>query len=348
MRRRVVFAIPGDLQAATGGYAYDRRMIDELRTIGWDVDLLALPGSFPAPTVDDLDRTRAALADLGDDTLVLVDGLAFGAMPEIAGGEGDRLRLVALVHHPLALETGLEGERAEQLHASERRTLEAARRVVATSRTTAAQLAEEFGVAREIVHVAPPGTQPGPVSKGDGAPPTIVSVGSLIPRKGQDVLVAALSRLTDLDWRCRIVGSFQRDADFAASVSRAIVEAGLGDRVELVGEAADARAEVAAADIFALPTRHEGYGMVFAEAMAQGLPIVGCAVGAVPEVVPPQAGPLVPPNDPQAFADALRALLSDPMLRRSHAQAAKEAGARLPDWAASARLLSNALLEASA
>ena len=69
-----------------------------------------------------------------DDAVVVVDGLAFGAMPDEAWAERDRLRLVALVHHPLGLETGLPAPVSEQLLASERRALQAARGVVVTSK----------------------------------------------------------------------------------------------------------------------------------------------------------------------------------------------------------------------
>src|SRR6516164_4631317 len=110
-RRRLAvdlcFAIPGDIETLTGGYAYDRLLIAALRELGWNIRHLALGPSFPFPDAEDLSLAARAFAALAAGSLVLVDGLAFGAMPAIAAAEGKRLRLVALLHHPLAEETGL-------------------------------------------------------------------------------------------------------------------------------------------------------------------------------------------------------------------------------------------------
>ena len=111
----------------------------------------------------------------------------------------------------------------------------------------------------------------------------------------------------------------------------------------LAGEVEDPRTYFATADIFALASRYEGYGMVFAEALSHGLPIVACHAGAVPEVVPEDAGLLVPVDDVTAFAAALRRLLSDPRERQARASASQRAGALLPDWAETAKIISNTL-----
>ncbi|MBB3935711.1 glycosyltransferase family 4 protein [Aureimonas phyllosphaerae] len=342
--RHLVFAIPGDLDAPSGGYSYDRRMIAELGGLGWQVDVLALPAGFPLPGRADLAATAAAFRALPDGALVLVDGLAFGALPDVARSEGTRLRIVALVHHPLALEDGLAAPVADALRASEREALARARAVVATSSTTARLLSIGFGVGSRIA-VAPPGTErpAAPLERPSSRMPTILSVGSLIPRKDHALLVDALTGLVERPWRCRIVGSETADPPTARALKVRIADAGLERRIAVVGAVRDVAAEYRTADIFALPSRFEGYGMAFAEAMAHGLPIVGCDGGAVSEVVPSSAGMLVEPGDAQAFTRALEALIRDAALRQRMADGALEAAARLPTWGASARILSDAL-----
>lgn len=343
--RSLVFAIPGDLHARTGGYGYDRRMRDALGGLGWRVRVLALGAGYPTPSADEARAADAAFAALPDGSRVLVDGLAFGAMDALARREGQRLRLSALVHHPLALETGLAPGRAAALRAGERAALERARSVIATSRTTREVLLRDYGVPAAKLTVAPPGTEPVGATarvREDADPVRIVAVGTLIPRKGHDVLLAALARLAALPWRCRIVGG-ARDAATAAALERQARALGIADRVRFVGEVEAIAPELARADVFALASRHEGYGMVFAEALAHGLPVVGCRAGAVPEVVPEDAGRLVAVDDAEAFAEALRPLLVDASARLLLAAGARAAARRLPTWEASARLLSEAL-----
>nr|WP_246505374.1 glycosyltransferase family 4 protein [Coralloluteibacterium stylophorae] len=266
-------------------------------------------------------------------------------MDALAAREGGRLRLCALVHHPLALETGVDAAQAAELAARERRALARARAVIATSRTTADALVAQYGVDLARLSVVPPGTErPSRLALREArvGRVRIVAVGSLIPRKGFDVLIAALGLLHPLSWQLRIVGG-ERDAATAAALRGQVRSLHLDDRVRFVGEVADTAPELADADVFALPSRHEGYGMVFAEAMAHGLPVVACRAGAVPEVVPDTAGLLVPVDDVQALADALRRLIGDAGLRTRLSAGALRAARALPGWTESARVLARAL-----
>lgn len=344
----VLFAIPGDLATPTGGYRYARCIIDELAKLGWNVRLLALPGDFPAPSAASLRTTAQLLEATPDDALILFDGLAYGALPADVLDDAPR-RYVALVHHPLALETGLAPERAAALAVMERETLARAMRVVATSRPTADLLMRDFGVPGSRLSIAEPGTEAAPRAHGGSSTPRLLSVGSITPRKGFDTLVAALREIGGLDWTCRIAGSMDRDLDCTARLKDDIARAGLSERIALLGTLAEEQlaAEYDAASLFVLPSHFEGYGMVFAEAIARGLPIVACDGGAVTTTVPADVGVFVAPGDAPALAGKLRWLLANPAEIAQRADAAWRHAEKLPRWHETARKIADALEQAS-
>jgi glycosyltransferase involved in cell wall biosynthesis len=156
----------------------------------------------------------------------------------------------------------------------------------------------------------------------------------LLPRKGHGVLVEALAQIRDLDWSLLAIGSVERDPATVQEIRRRISVAGLEERITLAGEKLPEAVGDAyrAADLFVLPSFYEGYGMVYAEAMAYGLPVIATTAGAIPETVPPEAALLVPPGDPLRLADALRWLISDRVLAARLSAGAQAAGSRLPDW----------------
>jgi glycosyltransferase involved in cell wall biosynthesis len=340
------FAVPGDIDGLTGGTLYDKRILAEFRALGQPVHLLSWAASFPLPGDADLRAAAADLAACPEGALVMIDGLAFGAMPDVLLAEAERLRLAALVHHPLALETGLDDATRDRLRESEQRALTAARAVIVTSDMTAATLVESYAVDPARITVAKPGVDRPPAIRRTEPPSgqiRLLSIGNVMPRKGFDVLVDALSRMGDLDWRCAIAGSLERSPETAAALATQIAACGLGSRITLVGERSDLAPLYRGADIFVLASRYEGYGMVFAEALSYGLPIVGTAVGAIPDVVPPAAGILVPADDPRALAQALRAVMTEPGLRQGLAQGAMLAADSLPRWPDSATRIASAL-----
>ncbi len=334
--------IPGALAQRTGGYRYDARMVEGLRARGWSVRVHELEGAFPEGDAAAHRAMDGALSGLPDGSLVLLDGLAMGALPEPIAAHAGRLRLVSLVHHPLHLETGLSDEERARLRAREVEALGHCRGAVVTSALTAEQVAE-LGMPPARIRVAPPGTDPASAAQGpaSGAEVEFLCVASVVPRKGHDVLVEALAELRGLSsdllegarWRCRCVGSLRRSPDFAERV-RGLIEAhGLSDRVELTGECSDEelRAHYDRASVFVLASHHEGFGMVLTEALAHGLPVVATTGGAIPDTVPEGPGLLVPPGDAPALARALRSLLS-PELRERAAAEARSAARTLPDW----------------
>ena len=355
--------IPGDLETRTGGYGYDRRMIAGLRDRGWAVQVVGLAGDFPDPAPASREQASRVLRGLPDGALVLIDGLALGALPDEIEREARRLTIVALVHHPLAAETGIDPALAAALEISERRALAAARSVVVTSRTTATAL-RAYGVTPDRITVVEPGTDPAPLARGaaHGSPlsalgdtPSALSpqpievallcVATLTPRKGYELLIGALTAIPQRNWRLTCAGSLDRDAATVARVRAQLRDGGLEDRVTLAGDMdADAlAAEYDRADLFVLPTLYEGYGMAVAEALARGLPVVSTATGAIPDLVGEDAGIIVAPGDLDALTRALSRVIADAEVRARLAADAARVRDRLPTWETAAAAMAAAL-----
>ncbi|MEM6387268.1 MAG: glycosyltransferase family 4 protein [Pseudomonadota bacterium] len=334
---RAVFAIPGDKERRTGGFIYEATVLRVLNEIGCATDHLRLPDSFPDPTPEDMAETLALLRAVPKETPIILDGLVFGAIDPEGLAEVDA-PIMAMIHHPLGLETGLSPARAAFLKRNEAAALRHARHMIVPSPETARLLASEFGAERTRVTIALPGFERPVVQRQPLNPPLILSVGLLAPRKGHDVLMDALALIEDLPWQARIVGK-----DYQGEVTAALLaqrdRLGLGGRVAFTGEVGASTVEglFNGASLFALATRYEGYGMVLSEAMFYGLPIVTCSVGAVPDTVQ-DAALLVPPDDPAAFADAMRRALTEPILAQQLSTRALRLAATLPTWEDTAQI----------
>ena len=339
----LVFAIPGDLNTPTGGYSYDKTLSEHLPHHGHLVTHLQLGDSFPHPTPEDTQHAAKRLRAVPGTSVLLIDGLALGALdPAVLGSV--KAPIVGLIHHPLAYEGDLDEVRREELLRREQVNLSRCAEVIVTSPSTATLLHDTYGVPRRRITIAPPGTQRPTLSPTPLDPPLIVSVGSLVPRKGHDVLIRALAGLTDLPWQA-VVAGLDRDVAYADWLRELMTSHGLDDRLRLVGSVptTELNSLYSQASIFALATRFEGYGMVFGEAMAAGLPIVTCATGAVPDTVAPGAGLLVPVDDHRAFGEAIRTLLTDNSLRTTMAAASHQAGEALPTWSDTAQIVADVL-----
>jgi glycosyltransferase involved in cell wall biosynthesis len=330
----VVLIIPGRLDTRTGGYLYDRRMAEGLRQRGWSVEIRQLDESFPHPTPAALANAAEVLAGLRGGAWLLIDGLALGAMPEIIEREAARLRIAALVHLPLGADVSLEPLMACRLQAGERRALASAALIIVTGATTIAMLGR-YDIARNRIVVVEPGTMPAPVARGSaGTPVQLLSVATVNPNKGHEILLEALAAIPDNNWHLTCAGSVTRHPPTADRVRATMRRLELDDRVALVGELDTAGLDECydRADVFVSASLQETYGMAVAEALARGLPVVSTTTGAVPDLVGADAGLLAPVGDIDALAGALTRVIGDAPLRARLADGAKQVRERLRSW----------------
>ena len=221
----------------SGGNTYDRRLCDHLTADGWSVCVRGVAGDWPWAGEAARRALEEALGAIPDGSVVLVDGLVASAVPEVIVPASRRLRLVVLMHMPIGCRDADDGS-LEQ----EGAVLCAAAAVVTTSDWSRTRLLEAYDLDPARVHVAHPGVDPAARSEGSDSGRHLLCVGAVTPGKGHDVLLAALTRIADLDWRCVCVGALTKAPEFVDDLFRDIRSAGLDDRLVLAGPRTGRRA----------------------------------------------------------------------------------------------------------
>lgn len=352
MSEPLTLIVAGELSQRTGGYIYDARMVEALRQQGHTVEVVSLSGCFPAADDEAAEQLAAALSALPENASVVIDGLAMGALPDVIVQHAKRLTMTALVHHPLGDEQGLSEVEQQHFHRSELTALAAVSRIIVTSRFTQRRLqalADHYAMPLKArVDVVEPGVEAAPpcAAPVPGEPIRLLCVATLVPRKGQDLLVRALAGVPSSTWQCDCYGG-SRDAAFADRVQQLINTHRLEANIQLHGECDEATLTQAYQNAHALvlPSWYEGYGMVVTEALARGLPVITTTGGALDETLPEGAGLKVAPGDVAALQQALSRFCSDADLRaelRAGAMATRE---MLNDWQEAGSAFAQALTQ---
>jgi glycosyltransferase involved in cell wall biosynthesis len=343
---RICLLIPGSLDTVSGGCLYDRQLVALLRERGHHVDVESLPlrsytGSLPA----NLDpRLPRRLANGGYD-LLLQDELAhaalFAANPAIK--RKVRCPVVPIVHHLFCCEPEGSPLLGPLWRRVERRYLRTADAMILASRHAKQCCRDLLSELPEHV-VAPPGADhAGPAASPESVsarskesgPLRLLFVGNISARKGILPTLSSLARIPDTPWELRLAGDTRRDPRSTERIRRFLRRHGLRDRVRLLGRVPDVELGrlYRESHVLCMPFAFEGYGIVFLEAMAAGLPVLarrGC--GAEEIVRHGENGYLFDPADTGGPASRIRELARDRERLASMGLAAREAFLRHPTW----------------
>lgn len=345
---RVGLVIYGSLETLTGGYLYDRKLIEHLRAHGDEVEVVSLPWrGYGRHLADNAARSlRTRLGGRRFDVLVQ-DELNHPSLVLT----NRRLRrdggcpIVSIVHI-LRVDERPDDRLAAMYAAVERlylRSVDAAVFSCAAVRASAEALARRplrGVVARPCADHLGPAVDERDIrrrARTDG-PLRVVSVANVVPRKGLHVLLDALRRLPAKRWRLTVAGSLTVEPRYVRGIRRAVNEAGLEDRVDLLGAVDPERlpALLAAHDVLAVPSTAEGLAIAYLEAMRCGLPVVATAAGGAGEIVEHgREGWLVAPGDAAAIARHLGRLTGDRELLARMGVAARRRIDDHPSWQAS-------------
>jgi len=342
---RLGLVIYGSLETISGGFLYDRMLVQYLRSQGDEVEVISLPWrAYGRGLLDNLSRSlRQRLGD-GRYDLLIQDELIHPSLFWLNRRLGARRYLMVAVVHHLRSREGRSPWQNRLYRWVERRYLDTADGFICPSRATLKSVEDLVGARRPAVVAAPGGNRfsglPTPEEIGARAawagPLRILFLGNLIPRKGLHLLLSALAQTGRRDWRLTAAGSLTMALDYVRRLRRQMARAGFASQVELSGPVVDdaLKALLAGSHVLAVPSSYEGFGIVYLEGMGFGLPaIAGTAGGAVEIVSHGRDGFLVEPGDAAALGQYLQQLLEDRGLLLTMSLAARERYLAHPTWA---------------
>ena len=342
---KIGLVIYDSLDSLSGGYLYDRRLVERLRAEGHQVETISLPWrDYPSHLRDNWSRDLLEQLAGASYDLLLQDELNHPSLFLLNARLRRRARypILAIVHHLRGSETHPRW-RLACYRWIERRYLRALDGFILNSETTR-RAVEAMAGARCRCLVARPGRD----RLGPGLPRPVIAarsekaralmvvfVGNVIARKGVDVVLNALARLPRNAWRLTIVGRLDVEPGYVARLRRLARAARLEDNVTFAGRLSDddLRRCLSESDAQVMPSSYEGYGMAYAEAMGFGLPPLATTAGAANEIITHgHDGYLVDPGDVEALVGHLRRLATDRQHLRALSLAARDRHDELPTW----------------
>jgi len=340
---KCLFIVPGDVERLTGGSIYNLYLLNHLRARGLRVDALSVPDRpYFAALFTGLFLTPWLLARLarGKYTLVIEDNWAHPSLVafNLACRAARGVRVVSIVHQLRWIERESRISKAVAFR-FERESLASSHLIVTVSAFMRRGIEQMLD--GEII-VAPPGCDhrsegPSRDARQDGreSPVRLLFVGNCTRRKGLHHLIDALARLADVQVRLDVVGDCAFDPAYYKKVRRAVSENGLEGVVSFHGRVSDdlLKQFYRDAQIFVLPSSYEGFGIVCAEAMRAGLPVIASSRGPAREIVRENENALLaPPGDARALALLIRKLALDPQMRERFGRRSRELSKGLPTW----------------
>ena len=342
---RVGLIIYGRLDTLSGGYLYDRILVDYLRAQGDHVTVFSLPeADYRGQLAQNFDTSFYRLLRHAQIDVLVQDELCHPSLI----WHNRRLRsqvdypIVSLIHH-LRVSERHPAMLMPLYRVVERAYLRSVDAWIVNSRDTLGA-SQVLGRSEQPTLVATPGGDRFPdiptldaisSQRREDGPLRILFLGNLIPRKGLTVLLDALAMLPRDSWRLTVAGRLDVDADYVEAVREQIARQGLHEAVTLTGrldgeELTDA---LRSHDVLAVPSYHEGFGMVYLEAMGFGVVPLATTAGAAKEFIRDGvSGFLVPSGDPGAIADRLRKLIDDRDQLGAMQIAARKAFDAMPTW----------------
>ena len=344
---KIGLVIYGSLGTLSGGYMYDRMLVDYLRAQGDTVEIISLPW-------------RNYAAHLSDNfTFKLPSGLDILIQDELnhpslihANRKPHPYPIISLVHHLRCSELRPKWQN-DLYRIVEKKYLQSVDGFIYNSKTTKAVVNELIGNRLpEVVAFPPTDRFEKEISEEEIEKRSkkkdlrILFLGNVIERKGLITLLQAM-RLSTFDFRLDIVGSLVTDSIYAKQMEDFVMFNGLSSVVTFHGALNDQPLidKLRAAHVLVVPSSYEGFGIVYLEGMGFGLPAIGTTAGAASEVIDDGVtGFLIQPGDARGLADQLQLLSERRDILLEMSLAARSRYLRQPKWSQTAGRIREFLL----
>lgn len=329
---KIGLVIYGELEKESGGYLYDRRLVQHLKRSSFEVDVISLDKEE-----DDLSNIKNNFLDtykmkLERYDLLLQDELCFLSLFELNDRLKEDIEIVSIVHH-LSCEAERDKEKRKMWRYFEKSYLESVDRFILNSEPTYSSVEDLDGKVDGVT--APPGKDHLDVTLGDevtNEEMEILFVGNFTPTKCIDVILQAVRRLEDV--KLRLVGDVEWDEEYGEKIKKMIGEMEKG-KVEVLGRVDKNRLkkEYRRADVFLLPSKYEGYGISMIEALGHHIPVIATARGGPKEIIEDgKEGFLVEPENVDELRTKLKYLRDNSVERKEMGENARARYEELPTW----------------
>ena len=341
---RVGLLIYGSIETISGGYLYDRKLVEHLRAQGDHIKIISLPWrNYPRHLLDNFSRSLLnKCLNLQVDVLIQ-DELNHPSLAWL----NNRLRvsfpIISLAHH-LRCDELRPGWQNTIYRKIERRYLDSVDGFIFNSQTTKHSVAQISPIAqRPAIIATPAGDRFSPVIAAteiaaraqEPGPLRLIFLGNLIPRKGLHTLVESISLLEPGCCTLDVVGGFDADSRYAQRIFQKVKHTGLEASIRFHGAQSDEALEnlLANSQVLVVPSSYEGFGIVYLEGMGFGLPAIGTTQGAAAEIITHgETGFLIKPDDAAGLAVLLQNLCRDRKFVAGLGMAAHQRFQQFPGW----------------
>jgi glycosyltransferase involved in cell wall biosynthesis len=343
---RVGLVIYGSLETISGGFLYDRMLVDYLRSQGDEVEIISLSWrTYPRHLLDNFFSEVLGRLTTSPVDILLQDELCHPSLFWLTRRYRracHKTPVIAIVHHLRSSEARPAWQN-RFYRIIEHYYLAGVDGFIVNSRDTGRTVEQVARAQKPTVVAVPAGdrfavhltAEEIKVRVKAAGPLEILFLGNLIPRKGLHLLLSALAGLPRNDWRLTVAGSLTMEPAYTQEIHRRVEELGLAAQVAFTGPLMDEEvaAVLARSQVLAVPSTYEGYGIVYLEGMSFGLPAIATTAGGAKEIITHgRDGFLVAPDDVPALTECMRVWLNDRDKLLAMSLAARETFLAHPTW----------------